>query len=76
MPAEASTTTAMSGLSGRIITCCLGMLFFLPVSLFFHNYYNLPISVELFAAAVLLITFVLLFAFQSDKEGKLDRKKR
>jgi uncharacterized membrane protein len=73
VPVEA---TAATGLGSRIITCILGVLFFLPVSLYLHNHFDLPIASEVFAGAVVVLTFVLLLFFQSETEEKNSKKRR
>ena len=74
--ASEAPNTATTGCGSRAITGLLGVLFFLPVSLHLHNHFDLPISAEIFAGAVVVFIFVLLLFFQSEKEGRLSKKTR
>jgi hypothetical protein len=65
-----------AGLSSRIITSLLGLFFFLPVCLFLHNHFDLPIQTEIFAVATCLIIFIILMSFQSENEAKQQKKTR
>ena len=71
-PADPASTSATRG--SRLATLLIGVVFVLPVAIFIHRHFDLPLRVEVFLGGAVLL--VAAFQLQLEHDARASRQRK